>query len=243
MAVSGMLCIAFVAHGVSARHAWLVFAAIAGIAAIAAWPAFCAAPSAARADPAHARQPPRWTSTMASQIASYGLFGFGYIIPATFLPVIARDLLAGSHAYAWFWPVCATAAAVSVIYSATWSRRYGDYTLLVACCLCEAAGIALPVFASHPFAIGVSAVLVGGTFVVITVAALREARRLAPAHAEQLIAAMTASFALGQIAGPIVAAHIVESSGNFNTALLLGAGALLGAVALLPKSTRANAGS
>jgi MFS family permease len=243
MAVSGILCIGFVANGVSARHAWLAFAAIVAIAAIAVWPLFSPAPETAPRDRARVSRAPRWTSTMASQIASYGLFGFGYIIPATFLPVIARDLLAGSYVYAWFWPVCATAAAVSVAFSAVWSRRFGDYALLVACCLSEAAGIALPVFTSHPLAIGVSAVLVGGTFVVITVAALREARRLAPAHAEQLIAAMTASFALGQIGGPIAAAHLVEASGNFDAALLLAAGALLGAVALLPKSTRAHAGS
>ena len=169
-------------------------------------------------------------------ILCYGAYGLGYIIPATFLPVIARDLLAGAQIYVWFWPVCGAAAAVSVIASVGWSRKYGDYSLLMVCCVVEAAGIALPLFAPHAAAIGVSAVLLGGTFVVITVAALREAHRLAPADAGSLIAAMTASFALGQIAGPVIAAYLVTWRGDFAWALVLAATALLIAGALLPKS-------
>jgi MFS family permease len=230
----------FVANGVAARHAWLAFAGLTAIAAALVWPAFGHARQTADASHAAARQRPQWTSTMANLIASYGLFGLGYIIPATFLPVFARDMLAGSHVYVWFWPACGTAAALSVVVSVRWSRRYGDYALLVACCVAEAAGIALPVFAPHAAAIGVSAVLLGGTFIVITVAALREARRLAPAHAGSLIAAMTSSFALGQIAGPLIAAYLVAWRGNFDLPLLLSAMALLGAAALLPKSRPAR---
>ena len=107
--------------------------------------------------------------------------------------------------------------------------------------MAEAVGIALPVLAPRAAIILVSAILLGMTFIVITVAALREARGLAPAHAGKLIAAMTSSFALGQIVGPIVAAHLVAWRGNFNMPLLLAAAALLAAAVLLPKSKPARA--
>ena len=48
-----------------------------------------------------------------------------------------------------------------------------------------------------------AATLVGGTFVVITMAGMQEARRVAAEHARPLMAAMTSVFALGQIAGPL----------------------------------------
>ncbi|MCE9638581.1 MAG: YbfB/YjiJ family MFS transporter [Betaproteobacteria bacterium] len=237
MLLPGLMCIVFVASGVDAQRAWGIFAVVAAVAVIMVWWLSGAGPPAVSAEHRDSRYRPHWTATMGRLIASYGLFGLGYIIPATFLPVIARDLLAGSHTYVWFWPVCGAAAALSVIVSVGWSRKYGDYSLLMVCCVAEAVGIALPLFAPQAAAIGVSAVLLGGTFVVITVAALREARRLAPGHAGSLIAAMTASFALGQIAGPVIAAYLVTWRGDFVWPLILAATALLIAGALLPKST------
>jgi hypothetical protein len=50
-----------------------------------------------------------------------------------------------------------------------------------------------------------AAVGVGGTFMVITMAGMQEAGRVAGAAAPALIGAMTAAFALGQIIGPLTA--------------------------------------
>jgi MFS family permease len=242
MLLPGLMCIVFVACGVVARDAWYAFAVLAAMAAVFVWRDFGGAAKPDATEHTVHRERTRWTSTMARLIVSYGLFGFGYIIPATFLPAFARDMLAGSYVYVWFWPACGLAAALSVLASAAWTRRYGDYAVLMMCCAAEAAGIALPVFAPQAATILMSAVLLGATFVVITVAALREARGLAPAHAGKLIAAMTSSFALGQIVGPVAAAHLVTWRGNFDAPLMLAATALLAAAVLLPKSKPARAG-
>ena len=50
----------------------------------------------------------------------------------------------------------------------------------------------------------VGAVCVGGTFMVVTMAGLQEARRVAGESATRLMAAMTAAFAVGQLAGPLL---------------------------------------
>ena len=205
------------------------------MAAIVVWPVFGGVPQAVRADNVQSPQRGRWNSTTVRLITSYGLFGLGYIIPATFLPVIARDLLAGSQVYVWFWPACGIAAAISAFASVPLTRRYGDHALVMACFAAETVGVALPAFITHAAAIGVAAVLFGGTFLVITVACLREARVLAPAHASRLIAAMTAAFALGQIIGPLFAAYIVAWQGSFAPALLASAAALVVAAILLPR--------
>ena len=49
-----------------------------------------------------------------------------------------------------------------------------------------------------------SAVLVGGTFMVATMAGLQLAREQAPANPTPLLARMTVAFAAGQIAGPLL---------------------------------------
>ena len=48
-------------------------------------------------------------------VGCYGIFGFGYIIPATFLPSLARQLLADPAVFGWTWPVFGIAAAVSTV--------------------------------------------------------------------------------------------------------------------------------
>ena len=48
-----------------------------------------------------------------------------------------------------------------------------------------------------------AAVCVGGTFMVITMAGMQEARRAGGNAAPWLVAAMTAAFGVGQILGPV----------------------------------------
>jgi predicted MFS family arabinose efflux permease len=240
MVLSGAICIGFVAANLSSRIAWLVFGVVTLLATAVAWPAFrdrSSATAVASAAPTR----PRWTRAMLRLTVAYGLFGFGYIIPATFLPVIARDALNDPRYYVWFWPLCGFAAAVSALLSAWLARHVRDRDLLSACYLAEAIGVGLPAFVARPWSIGAAAVLRGGTFVVITVTALREARALAPAHSSHLIAAMTAAFALGQIAGPVAAAYSVGPDGSFTSPLLLAAATLLAALALLPRDSAVDA--
>jgi hypothetical protein len=77
--------------------------------------------------------------------------------------------------------------------------------------------------------IAASALLVGGTFMVITLAGVQEMRALAPtpAHAAALVGRITAAFALGQIAGPVTSALLLQlpALGARGLALALQAGA------------------
>jgi hypothetical protein len=74
--------------------------------------------------------------------------------------------------------------------------------------------------------------------VTITMVGLQEARAVAGAQAPRLMAAMTAAFAAGQIAGPLSVSLLAGAGGNFAAALWLACAALLAGAALLATSSR-----
>lgn len=165
----------------------------------------------------------RWNARALRLVACYGIFGFGYIIPATFIPVMAKQALQGSGAFAWSWPVFGLAAALSTLAVAALVARMGNRRLWMACHFIMAAGILAPVLWSGLPAIFAAALCVGGTFMVITLAALQEAKRSAGRNATVLLAAMTSAFAAGQIIGPLTVGAGSFSGGLIVAAVLLAA--------------------
>ena len=67
-----------------------------------------------------------------------------------------------------------------------------------------AVGTGLPAVTQTIWALAASAVLVGGTSMVATMAGLQLARERVPVDPTPLLARMTAAFATGQVAGPVV---------------------------------------
>lgn len=137
-------------------------------------------------------------------VLCYGTFGFGYIVPATFLPALARQQVSDPLLFGFTWPLFGLAAALSVVaaarYLSAWPRRrvwaLAQGTM--------ALGTALPLATPSLWALATSAVLVGGTFMVATMAGLQLAREKLPANPTPLLARMTVAFAAGQILGPLL---------------------------------------
>jgi predicted MFS family arabinose efflux permease len=170
-------------------------------------------------------------------VLAYGAYGFGYIIPATFLPVMAREVVSDPAVFGWAWPVFGAAAALSTLGVALFSGWTGNpganRVAWIASHLVMALGVAAPVFWPGIGGIVLAALCVGGTFVVITMAGMQEARSVARAQASRLMAAMTAAFAAGQIAGPLSVSLLVGAGGGFAAALLIACAVLLAGAALL----------
>jgi MFS family permease len=98
--------------------------------------------------------------------------------------------------------------------------------------LLMAVGVSMPLVLRGLAGILVAALLVGGTFMVVTMAGMQEARRIMGPRPRMLMAAMTSSFALGQIVGPLTVGG--AAGGHFTRALLIATCALvLSAVALM----------
>ena len=200
IALAGMIGLAAGIVGATPAQAWLVLGALASIAAAATWPALgrSVAPMAAKPPEAPVR-----TAGAARLVLCYGAFGFGYIIPATFLPALARQAIADASLFGWVWPVFGVAAACSTIAAARWLRRFPPVVVWAASHLVMAVGVIAPAIVAGAAALVVSAICVGGTFMVATMAGIEQARRVAAAGAPRLIAAMTAAFAFGQLVGPL----------------------------------------
>ena len=166
-------------------------------------------------------------------VACYGVFGYGYILPATFLPALARAMVADPWLYGLTWPVFGLAAALSTALAARLLRRVSPRGLWVGCLVVMALGVAVGALFSGLAALIVAAVCVGATFVVATLAGLQEARRLAGRAAPRLMAAMTAAFAFGQLVGPLTLraggpiAHAIYLPSLAAAALLLASALLL----------------
>jgi MFS family permease len=102
-----------------------------------------------------------------------------------------------------------------------------------------ALGVVMPLVVPGLPGIMMAALLVGSTFVVVTLAGMQEARRVAGPHARALMAAMTSAFALGQIVGPVIVSLLAQSTGGFAPALMLAASALVLSALSLRKESRA----
>lgn len=176
-----------------------------------------------------ARREPRLprSGALARIILAYGLFGFGYIVTATFLVAIVRQGDTGRQFEALVWLATGLAGIPSVW---LWSRvaaYAGLATTFAVGCIVEAVGVTASVAIGGFAGPLIGGVLLGSTFIAITALGLQIGRLLAPEAPRRVLALMTASFGVGQILGPIAAGWIAEWTGDFVTASIGAAIALL----------------
>src|SRR5206468_4329769 len=135
-------------------------------------------------------------------VICYGVLGFGYILPATFLPVLARDVVDNPQLFGLAWPVFGVAAALSTIATAALLGDANRLRVWAVSHLLMAAGVILPTIWLAPVTVAMAALLVGSTFMVVTMIGMQEARARALGNPTALLGLMTAAFAIGQLAGP-----------------------------------------
>ncbi|MGX9180112.1 YbfB/YjiJ family MFS transporter [Mesorhizobium sp. BHbdii] len=160
-------------------------------------------------------------------IVAYGLFGFGYIVTATFLVAIVRQG-GGSRVFeAMVWMVTGLAGIPSVWLWQKIAGKIGLYQAYAFGCLVEVVGVTSSVAIGGHIGPLLGGFLLGGTFIAITALGLQTGRQLASQAPRRVLALMTASFGLGQIIGPIVAGLLAQASGDFFLASIMAAAVLL----------------
>ena len=152
---------------------------------------------------------------LAVLIASYGLFGFGYVITATFIVAIVRGSAEIAPLEPVIWIIVGLAGIPSIAIWAMIDKRIGTLNAYVAACLVESLSVAISVMWQTPAMLVLSAVLFGGTFMAIVALGIAAARRMSDGNAQRILALMTASFGLGQIAGPAFAGVVFDMTGSF----------------------------
>jgi len=237
--VSGLFASAMVAWHWRAASGWLIFGAMSFVLTATVWRTIRSDAGAAR--PGHSTAassdgPTQGAAEIACLTAAYGLAGFGYIITATFLPVIARAALPGSRWLDFFWPIFGLGVIAGALL-ATRVRVAGDLRrALAGCYFVQASGIVLGIAWPTLGGFALGSLLLGLPFTAITFFAMQEVRRLRPATAASTMGLLTAFYGLGQIVGPPMAAALLRRSGSTGSGFTLSleiAAAALAAGALL----------
>lgn len=240
IALAGVFCLAGDGLGIRAADLWWQLGAGAALLCVGiVWlvPPAGTSVAAIPASAVAASSPSGARTAHRGIVVCYGCFGFGYILPATFLPALARAALENPALFGWSWPVFGAAAAASTLLAGRLFAKTSRVQLWAGCQFLMAAGTALPALWPSAASVLLSALLVGGTFMVVTMAGLQEARARAGANATPLLGRMTAAFALGQIAGPVSSALLAyRFPGTLEGALDGIRAALLMAAAVLAAS-------
>jgi predicted MFS family arabinose efflux permease len=239
IAGAGLLCMALMGARVDSMRTWETFGVVSALLTAVIWTAFrdSGASTSVPVDRAHARRV-HWNPDRVRLALCYAALGFGYIIPATFLPAMAHRYITDPAVFGWAWPVFGAAAALSTWAASRWLHAVNNRRLWAISYVLMAIGVALPALWPALPAILIAALLVGGTFMVVTMLGLREARAVAGDQATGFIAAITAAFAVAQIIGPLVVSAVAHLREGFAAALVAAALVLLVAAVSLWRSAR-----
>ena len=173
------------------------------------------------------------TGPLTRLIVAYGLYGFGYVVTATFIVAIARRLENAALLEPLTWIAVGVTAASSIVVWQRIARRTGLLAALRIAYAVEAVGVLFAGFASGPVALVLGGALLGGTFVAITALGLVAAREIAGVDQDRVIGWMSAAFGLGQLIGPAVAGRLAQATEGFAAPSLLAAALLVLGIALL----------
>ena len=164
-------------------------------------------------------------------LVAYFLEGFGYIIGATFLVALVQATTNSPETARLAWVVTGCAAAFS---APLWryAARKGYLRMLVLAFLLQGVGVMLPILSNSTIAALSGGLLLGGTFMGITVLALQNGVALSDKPSAHTVAVMTALYGVGQITGPIVAGAVASGQG-FSTGFAISSASLFIAAVLL----------
>ena len=231
IAVSAVLVSGLAAGGYGWRAHWLIGGAVSLLALGAV--VWLIPGGAEREPPPAVARGARTDRRLAALIAAYGLFGFGYVITATFISTMVRLSPDIRSIESVVWLVVGLAAVPSVALWTWIGRRWGIHRSFALACLVEGVGVAMSVLASSAAAVLASAALLGGTFMGITALGLIHARALSAGDPRRSLALMTAAFGLGQMVGPTIAGFAFDLTNSFLVASLAASAALFVAAGLV----------
>ena len=237
--LTGLLALGANVTGQNSATLWLIYAVAALIMLLAILPMLPT--PAAQPSPSVTVAPSARTPGISRLGAIYGLYGLGYIIPATFLSQMANARFQGQWQADLFWPAFGLCAALGVLLISF--RRINPHTTrywlmgglwiqalgVLACLLPSSAGLALGV------------ILCGTPFLACMPLVMQRSRDLAPHATQRNAALLTACFAVGQLSGPLLAALSSHFSGGLQPALAVAACGLLVAGVLALHSISAPA--
>lgn len=159
---------------------------------------------------------------------AYAGAGLGYILPMTFLPVVAGETLGPDTIWREFsWLLVALATLPS-----TWLWNHlggvlGDKRALLVNYVVQASGVLAILVIPGVIGIALCALLIGSSFIGVVLLTQRLARQLHPHQGPRLSAALIALYGLAQLAGPGITEWWLGQGGTVLDSFWWGFGALV----------------
>ncbi|KQQ35550.1 MFS transporter [Rhizobium sp. Leaf306] len=155
---------------------------------------------------------------------AYFCGGFGYVITATFIVDIIRNMHAVAVSGNWIWIIMGLAATPSCFLWDRVSSSIGELWSLSLAYALQAASFALITFGSQPISLFAGAVLFGATVIGTVSLTLSIVGKMFPNNPAKAMARLTISYGAAQILGPIVAAYMAGMSTDYHASLSVGTG-------------------
>ncbi|NWC38597.1 MFS transporter [Pseudomonas tolaasii] len=198
---------------------WLVYGVVALVMLLAILP-FLPKPSAA-STPVVNHNEAGSNGSIAHLCWIYVLYGLGYIIPATFLSQMASAQFKGAWQADLFWPCFGLAAAIGVVV-ASLRRKDMDTTRrwLMTTLWLQAVGV-FACLLGNGWGLALGVLLCGAPFLACMQLVMARLREVAPHGYQRSTGLLTASFAIGQLSGPLLASVSSHLNGGLQPALIV----------------------
>jgi predicted MFS family arabinose efflux permease len=218
------------------RGAWVLVALMAAVLLAIALPGVPepVQPAARAATPGTTEEPPRGFARLA---LVYTVEGAAYIIPATFIVAMIAENATFARYSALTWIVVGLVAAPSTTMWTAIARRWGMTAALADALIVQGVALLAPWFVPAPFDALVVAVGLGATFLGITALTNALGRIGRADGGVNAVALLTVLYGIGQLAGPLIATHIVLLTDSYRPAVAMAGAALLATTALFVSGT------
>ena len=227
--LTGLLALVSNLLGQSSATLWLLYGTVALVMLLAILP-FLPKPAITVTQAASAGS----NGSIAHLCWIYFLYGLGYIIPATFLSQMASAQFNGAWQADLFWPCFGLAAALGVGVASL--RRKAPHTTrhwLIATFWLQAVGV-FACLLGNSWGLALGVLLCGAPFLACMQLVMARLREVAPHGYQRSTGLLTASFAIGQLSGPLLASVSSHLSGGLQPALVIaGVGLLLAGSVLI----------
>lgn len=223
IAITGLIAWFLAGYHADAGQAWMVYGSAAIVCTTLVWKKLPMTLPVRQAE----SQPVAVSRDLKILLVAYTLAGFGYILPATFLSQMARDIFARGELAAFFWPLFGLSAVAGVLLVIAFASHFNTRNSLALTMVLQGGGVAMPVLMPGAAGLCIATVMTGLGFLSIMQLTMKLARQITAGPVATTLALLTSGYALGQLTGPLVSSFSVSLTGSLQVALLIAAVGLI----------------
>ncbi|WP_438363953.1 YbfB/YjiJ family MFS transporter [Staphylococcus pseudintermedius] len=159
---------------------------------------------------------------------AYFCEGAGYIITGTFLVAIVKTMPTLSEYAALSWMFVGLGAIPATVLWSMIGQRIGICLSVILAFLLQIVAVLMPIFTVNAFAIALSSMIFGATFLGLTTLFMSKSHQITfEKKGNNLVAVMTLIYSVGQMIAPYISGILIERTHSYNDALIFAAAILV----------------